>query len=285
VGQPVAAVGPRQVMGNARGLGQDPAAIRPDPRVQGPRRGHACRAAWPLSRPQGVGPSAAEVSVGPRGQGTPQTGQLTRATADQAAEPGLMGGGVPAGQVGMACAPGLDGRAGLRADDGRHRDGDPVLGWGRPPRLPRAHRAQRGRADPRWGRAGARAGGGAQRHGCAEDPPHGGHRPAWLPATGRALGRGQPLGNALEGGWRVEIRLPGEDRGHHHGLHRIKPQARGIARAFRRHDRPIGSDGQGSRWPRRHVAWWPRRLRSVIKVRAYSATAPRIWSSSCAWGA
>jgi hypothetical protein len=48
---------------------------------------------------------------------------------------------------------------------------------------------------------------------------------------------------------------------------------------------PSGATGQGSRWPRRHVAWRPRRLRSVIKVRAYSATAPRIWSSSCAWGA
>jgi hypothetical protein len=52
-------------------LGQDPAEILPNQLVQGLRRGQACRAALPLSRPQGVGPTAANVIVVPRGQGTP----------------------------------------------------------------------------------------------------------------------------------------------------------------------------------------------------------------------
>jgi Domain of unknown function (DUF4372)/Transposase DDE domain len=102
LGQPFAAVGTRQFMGDERGLGQDPAEILPDQLVQGPRRGQACRAALPLSRPQGVGPTAAAVIVVPRGQGTPHTGQLTLATADQAAAQVLMGGVVPAGHLGIA---------------------------------------------------------------------------------------------------------------------------------------------------------------------------------------
>jgi hypothetical protein len=87
----------------------------PDQLLQGLRRGIACWAALPLSRPQGVGPTAADVIVVPRGQGTPHTGQLTLATADQAAEQVVMGGVVPAGHWGMAHQLGLDGREGLLA--------------------------------------------------------------------------------------------------------------------------------------------------------------------------
>jgi hypothetical protein len=146
------------------GRHQDLAEILPDHLVQSPCRGAACRAALPVSRPQGVGATAADVIGGPRRQGTPQTGQRTLAPANQTAEPGRMGRVVPAGQVGMARQPGLDGRDGLRADDGRHREGAPVLGWGGPPRLPRAHWAQRRLAHSRRGGAGAPAGGGAHLH-------------------------------------------------------------------------------------------------------------------------
>lgn len=69
--------------------------------------------------------------------------------------------------------------------------------------------------------------------------------PAWCPAAGRDLRLGQPLGDALEGGWRVGIRIPGEDLGHHRGFHRIKPPALGSARAFGVQDRPRGCDGPG----------------------------------------
>lgn len=72
--------------------------------------------------------------------------------------------------------------------------------------------------------------------------------PAWLPATGRDLRRGQPLGDARAGGWRVEIRLPGEARGHHRGLPRIKPQALEIARAVGVQDSPRGRDGPRQQW-------------------------------------
>jgi hypothetical protein len=151
-------------MGDELRFGQDPAEILPDQCIQGPGRGKACRAALPLSRPQGVSATAADIIVVPRGQGTPHTGQLTLATAHQTAEPGLMGRVVPAGHVGIARQSGLDGREGLLADDGRHRDGDPILGWGGSPSLPRAHRAQRGLAHPRRGRAGAPAVGGTHIH-------------------------------------------------------------------------------------------------------------------------
>jgi hypothetical protein len=103
LGQPFAAMGTRQFMGNELGFGQDPAEILPDQCIEGPGRGKACRAALPLRSSQGVGPTAANVIVVPRRQGTPHTGQLTLATADQAAEQILMGGVVPAGHVGIAC--------------------------------------------------------------------------------------------------------------------------------------------------------------------------------------
>jgi hypothetical protein len=41
----------------------------------------------------------------------------------------------------------------------------------------------------------------------------------------------------------------------------------------------------GSRWPLRHVAWRPRRMRSAIRVRSYAATARRICQSHGSWGA
>jgi acetyl-CoA acetyltransferase len=69
--------------------------------------------------------------------------------------------------------------------------------------------------------------------------------PAWFPTAGRDLRLGQPLGDAIEGGGRGGIRIPGEDLGYHRGFHRIKPQALGIARAFGVQDIPIGSDGPG----------------------------------------
>jgi hypothetical protein len=49
--------------------------------------------------------------------------------------------------------------------------------------------------------------------------------PAWFSAMSRDLGLGQPLGDAIEDGWRAGIRIPGEDLGHHRGFHGIAPQA------------------------------------------------------------
>jgi hypothetical protein len=95
-------------------------------------------------------------------QGAPDPRQLTRPTADQAAPQARMGGVVPTGPRGMPIRPGLGRRTGPLADDGRHRDGDPLLGWGRPMTVPRPHWVQGGPADAGGHRAGALASGGAR---------------------------------------------------------------------------------------------------------------------------
>ena len=284
LGQPCPAVSTRQFMGDERGLGQDPAQILPAQLVQGAGRGKACRAALSSSRPQGIGPTAAEIVVRAWGQGAPQTRQLTRATTHQAPEPVVMRGVVPAGHVGLPRQAGLGRGKGLQADDGRHGDGDPLLGRGRPMTVPRPHRAQGGAADARRHRAGAFAVGGARVDRRTEDTLHRGHMPAWPPAWRRDLVVGQTLSHAIEGGRRLGGGRPRTDRGDPRGFDRIEPQALGITWALGIHDRPVGGTLQGSSWPRRHFACRPRRLRSVIRVRSYAATAPRIWSRSCSCG-
>ena len=49
-------------------------------------------------------------------------------------------------------------------------------------------------------------------------------------------------------------------------------------------DPPEGGTVQGTSGPRRIWAWRPRRMRSALRVRAYSATAPRMWSRRCSGG-
>ena len=208
LGQPFATVGPREFMGHERWLSQDSTEILPDQLVQGPGRGKARRAAFALRRPQRIGPTAAEIVVVPRGKGTSHTRQLTLATADQATEQVLMGGVVPTSHVGMACQPGMGRRKGLLANDGRHRDGNPFVGRGRPMTVPRAHRAQGGLTDARRHWTGALTVGRAGVDRRTEDPPHRGHIPVWPPAWRRDLVVGQTLGHAIEGGRRLGVGSP-----------------------------------------------------------------------------
>jgi hypothetical protein len=139
-------VGTRQFMGEERGLGQDPAEILPDQFVQGAGRHKTRGAALSLGRPQRIRPPAAEIVVISWGKRAPQTRQLTRATADQAAEQVFMRGVVPAGHLGIPRPAGLSCREGLLTNDGRHGDGNPFLGRGRPMTVSRSHRAQGGLA-------------------------------------------------------------------------------------------------------------------------------------------
>jgi len=127
LGQPCAAMRPREGMRTEGGLAQDPAQILPDQRVQGSGRGQARRAALSPGRPQGLGPTAAEIGGIAGGKGAPQTRQLTLATTDQAAAQGFVSGVVPAGHWGIPRHAGLGRRAGLLADAGGHGDGDPLL--------------------------------------------------------------------------------------------------------------------------------------------------------------
>jgi hypothetical protein len=208
LGQPFAALGPRERMGDQRWLGQAPADILPHPCVQGSSRGKARRATSAPSRPQHLAPTATDVGGIARGDGAPRTRQLTRATTDQAPEPGLVGGVVPAGHLGVPIQPGWGRRKGLRAHDGRHGDGDPLFGWGRPMTVPRPHGAQGGLADAGGHRAGAFAVGRARIHRRAEDAPHRGDMPARPPAWRRDLVVGEALGDAIQAGWCVRVGSP-----------------------------------------------------------------------------
>ena len=69
---------------------------------------------------------------------------------------------VPASHLGIPRQAGLGRGKGLRANDGRHGDSDPLLRRGRPMTVPRPHWAQGGAADARRHRAGAFAVGGAR---------------------------------------------------------------------------------------------------------------------------
>jgi hypothetical protein len=161
LGQPFAAMGTRQFMGDERGFGQDLAEILPDQRVQGPSRGKACGTALAPGRPQGIGPAATAIIGIAWGNRTPHTGQLALATTDQAPEQVLVGGVIPAGHLGVPSQPVLRCREGLLADNSRHGDGDPFVGRGRPMTKPRTHWAQSGLAYAGEHRSGALAVGGA----------------------------------------------------------------------------------------------------------------------------
>jgi hypothetical protein len=249
LGQPFATVGPREFMGKERWLSQDSTEILPDQLIQDPGRGKARRAAFALRRPQRIGPTAAEIVVVPRGKGTSHTRQLTLATADQATEQVLMGGVVPTSHLGIACQPGLGRRKGLLTNDGRHRDGNPFVGRGRPMTVPRAHGAQGGLTDARGHWTGALAIGRAGVDRRAKDTTHGGHIPAWPPAWSRELVVGQTLGQAIEGGRRLGIGIPRKDLGDHRGFDRVDPEALRIAG-------PLGIHHIAIRWhaPRQHLA-------------------------------
>ena len=245
LGQPCPAVGTRQFMGDQRWLGQDPTQILPDQLVQGAGRGIARRAALSSSRPQRIGPTTAEIVLRARGKGASQTRQLTLATTHQAPEQVVMRGVVPAGHWGIPRQAGLGRGTGLRADDGRHGDSDPLLRRGRPMTVPRPHWAPGGAADACRHRAGAFAVGGARVDRRTEDTPHRGDIPAWSPAWRRDLVVGQTLGHAIKGGRRLGIGRPRKDLGDHRGFDRIEPQALGITGALGIHDIPIRGDTPG----------------------------------------
>jgi hypothetical protein len=86
LGQPFAAVGTGEFMGDERWLGQDPAEILPDQPVQGPGRGKARRATVTPSRPQRIGSATTDIVGITRWDGTPHARQLTLATTNQAPE-------------------------------------------------------------------------------------------------------------------------------------------------------------------------------------------------------
>jgi hypothetical protein len=146
--------------------------------------------------------------------------------------------------------------------------------------VPWPHGALGGLADAGGHRVGAFAVGRACQHRHTEDAPHRGDIPARSPVWRRALVVGAAFGDAIKAGRCVRVDIPDRDLGDHRGFDRIDLQAPGIARALGVHDIAAGGTLQGSRWPRRHYACRPRRIRSVIRVRSYSATTPRIWSRS-----
>ena|SRR5882724_1673206 len=198
--QPFPAVGPCECMSDECWLTQDPTQILPHQLIQGLGWGKTRGAALSPGRPQGIRPTAAEIVVIAWGKGAPRTRQLTLATTDQAAEPVFMSGVVPAGHVGLPREAGLGRGKGILADDGRHREGDPFVAWGRPMTVPGPHRPQGGLADAGGPRMGALAVGGARIDWRAEDASHRGDMPARPPARRRDLVVGEALGHAIEGG-------------------------------------------------------------------------------------
>jgi hypothetical protein len=84
LGPPGAAVGPGACRGAERWRGQDPAAIRPDHRIQGPGRGQARRATGTPRRPPRRGSATTDIVGRTRGDGAPPARQLTRATMNHA---------------------------------------------------------------------------------------------------------------------------------------------------------------------------------------------------------
>ena len=236
LGQPFTSVGTREFMGDQRGLAQDPAQILPDQRVQSPGRGKARRAAVAPCRPQGIGPAPTDRVGIAWWDGAPRTRQLTLATTDQAPEQVLMGRVIPASQLTIARQPGLGRRNGLLADDGRHGDGDPLVGRGRPMTVPRPHRAQGRLADARGHRTGALAIGRARIDRRAEDAAYGGDIPAWPSAWGRDLAVREALSDPIEGGWRLGVGIPREHLGNHRGFDRIDLKTPGITGALGVHD-------------------------------------------------
>jgi hypothetical protein len=84
LGPPCAAVGPGACRGAERWRGQDPAAIRPDHRIQGPGRGQARWATGTPRRPPRRGSTTTDIVGRTRGDGAPPARQLTRATMNHA---------------------------------------------------------------------------------------------------------------------------------------------------------------------------------------------------------
>ena len=249
LGQPFASMRPGECVRHAGWLAQDPAQIRPDPLVQGSGRGKPRRAALAPGRPPRIGPTAAARVVIAGGQGAPHTCQLTRATTDQAAEHVCVSGVVPAGQVGIARQAGLGRRAGLLADDGRHGDGNPLLGGGRPLTVPRPHGPPGGLAHAGGHRTGARAIGGARVHRRAENAPPRGDIPARPPAWRRDVVVGETLGPTIEGGRGLRVGIPCKDWGDHRGVDGIEPQTLGSTGALGIHDLAVGGHTPGPPLP------------------------------------
>jgi hypothetical protein len=124
--QPGPAAGPGQRAGDLGGVGQQFAQVGPDQLVQLTGGDVAGDAALPLRRAQRVGAAAAQViAVAGRGLAAGAS-QPTGAAADQRAQQVLVA-GVAGRALLVGVQLGLHLGEGLRGDDRRDRDGDPVL--------------------------------------------------------------------------------------------------------------------------------------------------------------
>jgi len=165
---------------------------------------------------------------------------------------------------------------GLLPDHGRHRHGNPLLRWSGLLTLARTHGLQSGLA-PACRRGASPATLGNARGGRrAQNAPYRSDIPAFSTPGRGHVGLAEALRSLRQAWGLAGVGRPGKHVLHHGRLHWVKTHAAGIARAVGITQRAIGARVQGSSWPLRRLAWRPRRMRSAIKVRSYSATAERM---------
>jgi hypothetical protein len=204
LGQPGAPVCPVQRAGDVGGVGQQRAQVGPDQLIELPGRDVAGGAAPPFRRAQRVGAAAAQVVAVAGGALAAGARQPARAAADQRAQQVLVP-GVTRRALLVGIQLGLHAGEGLLADDLRDRHLDPVLFRPRgladaPASRPQRRLAAAGRRHP-----------GAVGHGpagigrVAQDAPHAGHIPAWLAGRGSYPQIGQPGGELIQGGLRLQV--------------------------------------------------------------------------------
>ena len=173
---------------------------------------------------------------------------------------------------------------GLWGDEGWHRNGNPFLWWRWLVTYPRTDWLQGRFASPGRDRTGATAVGSAGIGRIAQDAPNrrarsSAFRPAGWECRRRLIvsppHRGRPV---------AAIRVPAEDlwtTAAFTGSIRTRLGSRGrsgIQQVAVRGHRP------GQQVPLRSLACRPRRMRSAIRLRSYSATAPRICRTNWSWG-
>ncbi len=254
---------------------QDLAEVGPHQVVAGVRRSDARRASLAAPSSQGVRAPAADV-IGVAGRArAPPAGELAAAAAHHPTPQVLLGRVVAAGQPPVPLQRGLRRGAGLLAHD--HRDGnrDPLLGRRRLVRVARSDRCK-----PCRPRRGSAPGPAWSRHSSAAALSAGGMRsalrrraiPESVSASGGAVSQAKICAPTVA----LPVSMPT----------RRGARGRGGAGARGVQDRAVGRAGrvQGRRRPPRSVACRPRRLRSAISGRSYSAPAPRIWSTRWSGG-
>jgi hypothetical protein len=207
-------------MGELAGVGQQRAQVGPDQLVELPGRDVTGSAAPSFRRAQRVGAAAAQV-VAVAGSDLPAGArQPARAAADQRAQQVFVA-GVACRALLVGVQFGLDLGEGLLGDDLRDRYFDPVLFGSRGMAFPPAGRQQRRPAAAgrrHLGAVGQRPAGIGR---VAQDAPHAGHSPARLARRGGHPEIGQPPGEPVQGGLRLQVpveQLPDQRR-----LPRIHP--------------------------------------------------------------